>query len=82
MHYNTSARMQLLQQVQRQEHIKHSWLNDFLMLELLDDHLVSRTPHTNDLNLTYLGLRTLEEWDPVLGVVVHYHLLLPSQGDA
>ena len=74
--------MRLLQQISQGKLVLSSWLNDFVLLELLDDRLVYRPSKSDKLELTYLGFRTLEEWDPVLEVIVNYQLLQKAVGDA
>lgn len=80
MHYSITAQMAMMWAIKDGKQIASTWINDFILLELLDDHLIE---HTDDgWNLTYPGLKILQDWDPMLGVSVSNQLLQPCYGYA
>lgn len=54
---------------------------DLILLQLADDGLININKK-NEINLSYFGFKTLEDWDPVLQISINNQLLQKPHGDA
>ncbi len=79
-HITQTERMLCLQAVKDGETIPASEKYVLMLFELSDEGLITIKP--GGISLSYFGFRTLEDWDPILGVSTNDQLAQTPYGYA